>query len=143
MRKCARVSVAISPPLPLPLALSPRSPSLYPPLPLSFPSAPPPSLPPFFHCLLVFCALPVSQRIPLVAQLRDSAGKLRLFKARSAGKASSCWREAAWTWRTSPRVYTLASINTDARVRTNTHARTQAFDSAQPLLLACLPAFQT
>lgn len=141
MRKCARVSVAISPPLPLPLVLSPRSPSLYPPLPLSFPSAPP--LPLFFHCLLVFCALPVSQRIPLVAQLRDSAGKLRLFKARSAGKASSCWREAAWTWRTSPRVYTLARINTDARACTNTRARAQAFDSAQPLLLACLPAFQT
>lgn len=52
------------------------------------------------------CALPVSQRIPLVAQLRDSAGKLRLFKARSAGKASSCWKEAAWTRRTSPHVYT-------------------------------------
>lgn len=48
----------------------------------------PPSL---LSTLPVFSALrPVSPRIPLVAQLRDSAGKLRLFKARSAGKASSC-----------------------------------------------------
>lgn len=79
----------------------------------------PRSLPVFFlllsTCLL--CALPVSQRIPLVAQLRDSAGKLRLFKARSAGKASSCWKEAAWTRRTSPNVYTLAHINTDTHTR--------------------------
>lgn len=60
----------------------------------------------------LLCALPVSRRIPLVAQLRDSAGKLRLFKARSAGKASSCLKEAAWTQRTSPDVYTLAHKQT-------------------------------
>lgn len=130
MRKCRHISVTISltasslPPAPsFLLPSTPPSclfyaslarhlfirPSLFlsAPLPLSF------SLSFFFHSLLVFCALPVSQRIPLVAQLRDSAGKLRLFKARSAGKASSCWKEAAWTWRTSPHVYTLAHINTD------------------------------
>lgn len=103
--------------------------------PPAFCLAPPISLSFFFHCLLVFCASLVSQRIPLVAQLRDSAGKLRLFKARSAGKASSCWKQAAWTWRTSSHVYTLAHINTD------THTHTSLFYPA--FLLACLPSFQT
>lgn len=86
----------------LSLAISSSAPpSFCLPLPLSFFFFPPLST-------RLLCALPVSQRIPLVAQLRDSAGKLRLFKARSAGKASSCWKEAAWTQRTSPHVYTLA-----------------------------------
>lgn len=85
-----------------------RSPSLHLPLPLSVSLS--------FLFLLstrLLCALPVSQRIPLVAQLRDSAGKLRLFKARSAGKASSCWKEAAWTWRTSPSCLHTLAHNTD------------------------------
>lgn len=82
----------------------------------------------------LLCALPVSQRIPLVAQLRDSAGKLRLFKARSAGKASSCWKEAAWTWRTSPScLHTLA----------HKHRHTHVSFWSTAFLLPCLPAFPT
>lgn len=103
------------------------------PLPLVVYSSAPPSfcLSVFFFSTRLLCALPVSQRIPLVAQLRDSAGKLRLFKARSAGKASSCWREAAWTWRTSPScLHTLA------------HKHTRLVLKHSPLL-PCLPAFPT
>lgn len=109
-----------------------RSPSLHPPLPLSVY----PSLSVFFLPLSTRlpCALPVSQRIPLVAQLRDSAGKLRLFKARSAGKASSCWKEAAWTANQPSCLHT--------RTHKHRHMHTSHSESAASLL-PCLPAFQT
>lgn len=85
----------------------------------------PPSLP---HCL------PVSHWIPLVAQLPDSAGKLRLFKAKvcwedqqllleggkEGGKEGG--REAARPDR--PRVFTNARAHTHAHINTSQHTCT-------------------
>lgn len=94
----------------------------------------------------LLCALPVSRRIPLVAQLRDSAGKLRLFKARSAGKASSCLKDAAWTQRTSPDVYTLAHKQTHMSHSEAYSFYYSVFQLFKPgichLTQKCLPLFQ-
>lgn len=99
---------------------------------LSPPPLAPPSLPSLFFSAVGSFSMcfSVSQRIPLVAQLRDSAGKLKLFKARSAGKASSWWREAAWTRPNSPCVYTQTQTYTSCLLHMHN------------ALLACLSAFQ-
>lgn len=113
-------------------------PSFLPPLSFTLPSlaisssAPPslalsPSLCLFFSLLLLpstrlLCASPVSQRIPLVAQLRDSAGKLRLFKARSAGKARSCWKRGSLDTANQPLMFTHCLTHTHT-----SHSESTAF----------------